>query len=136
MTDRAAAFKADIAELRISDPATTRDRLALRVGLAAMAAGVILPVTAYFLSHDTTNALQQRDALVVALLGVAMAVAGSALYLKAALAGFLRFWLVRQLHEQRTQTDRILHRMHERPEGSGVQASNPSGVLGDRGAQT
>ena len=39
---------------------------------------------------------------------LAVAVAGGALYLKGALAGFLRFWLVRDLHERRAQTDRLL----------------------------
>ena len=106
--DRIEQFKADIADLKIADPSAARDLLALRLGLLAMAAGVILPLVAYFLSHGTTNALAQRDAIVLALLGVALAVAGGALYLKGALAGFLRFWLIRDLHERRAQTDRLL----------------------------
>ena len=44
----------------------------------------------------------------LALIGVTVAVIGGALYLKGALAGFLRFWLVRDLHERRAQTDRLL----------------------------
>ncbi len=106
--DRIEQFKADLADLRITDPSTSRDHLAVRAGLAAMAAGIVLPVVAYALSHGTTNALEQRDALVVALIGIACAVVGGALYLKAALAGFLRFWLLRDLHERRAQTDRLL----------------------------
>jgi len=106
--DRIEQFKADIAELRITDPSTARDQLAVRVGLGGMALGVVLPAIAYAMSHGTTNALSQRDAIVLALAGVACAVAGGALYLKGALAGFLRFWLVRDLHERRAQTDRIV----------------------------
>jgi hypothetical protein len=106
--DRIEQFKADIAELRITDPSSSRDLLGTRVGLAAMAAGVVLPVVAYVMSHGTTNALTQRDAIILALLGVALAMVGTALYLKGALASFLRFWLVRDLHERRAQTDRIV----------------------------
>jgi hypothetical protein len=109
--ERIDQFKADIAELRISDPSTGRDQLATKAGLAAMAAGVVLPIVAYVLSHGTTNPLSQRDALVIALIGVSLAVVGGALYLKGALAGFLRFWLVRDLHERRAQTDRLLERL-------------------------
>lgn len=109
--DRIEQFKADIAELRISDPSTARDQLALRSGLAGMALGVILPVAAYGMSHGTTNALGQRDAIILALIGVSCAVTGGFLYLKGALAGFLRFWLLRDLHERRVQTDRILERL-------------------------
>ncbi len=106
--DRIEQFKADLAELKINDPSSTRDQLATRLGLAGMALGVIVPVAAYFLSHGTTNPLAQRDAIVLGLLGVALATAGGALYLKGALASFLRFWLVRDLHERRAQTDRLL----------------------------
>ncbi len=106
--DRIEQFKADLADLRISDPSTSRDQLAVRLGLGGLLLGVVLPVVAYVMSHGTTDPLAQRDALVLALIGVACAVAGGALYLKGALAGFLRFWLVRDLHERRAQTDRLL----------------------------
>ena len=109
--DRIEQFKADIADLKITDPSTSRDHLAARLGVAAMVIGVVLGVYAYSLSYgaDADNpAPQQRDAIVLALIGVTVAVAGGALYLKGALAGFLRFWLVRDLHERRAQTDRLL----------------------------
>ena len=110
-TDRIEQFEADIAELKIADPSSSRDQLAARLGVAAMVIGVGLAVYAYVLSYgaDGANpAPQQRDAIIVALIGVSVAVVGGALYLKGALAGFLRFWLVRDLHEQRAQTDRLL----------------------------
>ncbi len=109
--DRVEQFRADIADLRITDPSTSRDRLATRLGLAGLALGSALPVAAYSMSRATTDALAQRDALVLALIGVAAAVAGGSLYLKGALASFLRFWLVRDLHERRAQTDRIIEQL-------------------------
>ncbi len=116
--DRIEQFKADIAELKIADPSAHRDQLAIRLGLIAMVAGVVLPVLAYSRSMAATTDLAQRDALVIALVGVALAVVGGALYLKGALAAFLRFWLVRDLHERRAQTDRIIASL-----GAGDQAS-------------
>ena len=109
--ERIEQFKADVAELKIADPSSSRDQLAARLGLAAMVIGVGLAVYAYSLSYgaDADNpAAQQRDAIIVALIGVSVAVTGGALYLKGALAGFLRFWLLRDLHERRAQTDRLL----------------------------
>ena len=109
--DRIEQFKADIADLKISDPSSSRDQLATRLGVAAMVIGIVLGVYAYALSYgaDADNpAPQQRDAIVLALIGVAVAITGGAFYLKGALAGFLRFWLVRDLHERRAQTDRLL----------------------------
>jgi len=109
--DRIEQFKADIAELRITDPSSGRDQLATRLGVTAMVVGALLGVYAYSLSFGAEGdnpSLQQRDAIVLALIGVSLSVMGAALYLKGALAGFLRFWLVRDLHERRAQTDRIL----------------------------
>lgn len=107
-TERIEQFKAEVADMRLRDPATGRDRLLLRLGVAGMAAGVALAVVAYFLSHGTTNALQQRDAIVQALIGLTLAVAGAALFVKASLATFLRFWMARLCYEQQAQTDRLL----------------------------
>jgi hypothetical protein len=109
--DRIEQFKADIADLKITDPSSTRDQLATRLGIAAMVVGIALGVYGYTLSYGAESgnpAPQQRDAIVLALIGVTVAVCGGALYLKGALAGFLRFWLVRDLHERRAQTDRLL----------------------------
>ena len=119
--DRIEQFKADIAELKITDPSASRDQLSTRLGIAGMVLGIILGVYAYTLSYGAEGAdaaLQQNDAVVVALIGVALAVAGGALFLKGALAGFLRFWLVRDLHERRAQTDRIVESL-----GGGDQRS-------------
>ena len=107
-TERIEQFKAEVADMRLRDPATGRDRLLLRLGAAGMVGGVAVAVVAYFLSHGTTNALQQRDAIVQALIGLTLAVTGGALFVKASLATFLRFWLARLCYEQQAQTDRLL----------------------------
>ncbi len=109
--DRIEQFKADIADLKIADPSSSRDQLATRLGIAGLILGIALGVYAYSLSYgaDGPNpSLQQRDAIVLGLIGVSLVVAGGALYLKGALSSFLRFWLVRDLHERRAQTDRVL----------------------------
>ena len=105
---RVEEFKAEIADMRLRDPATGRDRQLLRLGGALLAVGVVLTVVAYFMSHGTTNPLTQRDAIILALAGVAVSLAGGALFLRYSLATFLRFWLARLIYEQQAQTDRIV----------------------------
>ena len=101
-------FKAEIAEMRLRDPATARDRQLLRLGVVLLAVGVVLTVVAYFMSHGTTNPLSQRDAIILALAGVAVSIVGGVLFLRYSLATFLRFWLARLIDEQQAQTDRIV----------------------------
>jgi hypothetical protein len=106
--DRVTEFKAEVADMRLADPALSRDRLLLKGAIALLVIGPLLGALAYGLSHSTENPLQQRDAIVVALLGVSLAVVGGAMYLRYSLAGFLRFWLARLTYEQKAQTDRVV----------------------------
>jgi len=111
---RVEQFKAEVADMRLRDPATGLDRLLLRLGVVGMVGGPVLALVAYFLSHSATGSLQQNDAIVQAILGLAITVVGAALYLKAALAGFLRFWMARLSYEQQAQGDRVTAAVKER----------------------
>lgn len=124
--DRIEQFEADIAELRITDPSSRRDHLATRLGVAGMAVGIILGLYAYSLSYGAGGgdpAPQQRDAIVLGLLAVSVTVVGVALYVKGAMSSFLRFWLVRDLHERRAQTDRVIQQLGGAEDGTEVQPS-------------
>jgi hypothetical protein len=107
-TTRVEDFKAEIADMKLRDPASGRDRQLLTLSIVLLVAGPVVAVIAYFISHGTTNQLTQRDAIIVALAGVAVTVAGGALFLRYSLAQFLRFWLARLIYEQQAQTDRIV----------------------------
>ncbi|HEX4822445.1 MAG TPA: hypothetical protein VFV00_19710 [Acidimicrobiales bacterium] len=106
--ERVEQFKEEIASMRLRDPATARDRQLFWFGVGLMIIGVLLGVYAYALSHGTTNALQQRDAIVIALIGVTVAVVGAALFVRYSIAQFLRFWLARLSYEQQASTDRVV----------------------------
>ena len=97
-------FKADIAEMRIRDPAVGRESALLWLGVAGLVAGIVVTVVAYFLSNNANSALDQNDDHIVALIGLAVTVAGAALFIRYSLASFLRFWLARLIYEQRTRT--------------------------------
>ena len=119
-SERVEQFKTEIAEMGIKDPAVARDRLLLRASVALLALGPVLGIIAYFMSHGTENPLQQRDAIVVALIGVSLSVSGGALFVRYALASFMRFWLARLCWEQQAQTDRVVNALESR--GASVDA--------------
>jgi hypothetical protein len=106
-TERIEQFKAEVADMKLRDPATGLDRLLVRLGAVGLVTGIGFGVAAWFISHGTRNPLQQRDAIVAALLGLTIAVVGAALFVKGAIAGFLRFWMARLCYEQQAQADRI-----------------------------
>ena len=106
-TERIEQFKAEVADMKLRDPATGLDRLLVKLGVVGLVAGPGFGVAAWFLAHGTRNPLQQRDAIVVAVRGLTLAVVGGALFVKGAVAGFLRFWMARLCYEQEAQADRI-----------------------------
>jgi hypothetical protein len=107
---RADRFAREVAELKIPDPAAGRAGLWLRIGIGLMGLGPLLGVSAYFLSHSTTNPLSQRDALALGLLGISGSVVGSAIFLRYSLTGFLRFWMARQSYDLAMLADRLLEK--------------------------
>lgn len=104
---RADRFVRELQSLKIPDPAAGRSGLWLRAGIALMIAGPVVALLAYFMSHGTTDPLAQRDAIVLALLGIALAVVGAALFLRYSLTNFLRFWLARQSYDIDRLADRV-----------------------------
>jgi hypothetical protein len=107
-TERIEEFKREIADMRLRDPATSRDRMLLRGGVALMVIGVGFAIAGYFGSHNTTNPLSQRDYIITALIGLSLTVAGGAVFVRYSIAQFLRFWLARLSYEQQRQTDRLI----------------------------
>ncbi|MBX6390322.1 MAG: hypothetical protein IRZ08_15230 [Frankia sp.] len=97
---RADQFRAEIATLRIRDPRARTELVLLRLGAALLVVGPLVSLIAYFVSHSTTNPLQQRDAIVIALIGVAVTIGGAAVFVRYSMAAFLRFWLARLLFDR------------------------------------
>ena len=93
--ERGDRFARDIASMRISDPSPGRHDLWLRVGLGVMAAGLLLCAFAYYRSQAAADALVQRDAITLGLMGVAATIAGATVYMRYSITKVLRFWLAR-----------------------------------------
>ena len=100
-SSRAEAFREQIAEMKIPAPNAGRDKLMARLGGLLAVLGIVLGIVGFFQSHNTDNSLTQNDALVLAVIGLSCAIVGSAVFVRYSLAGFLRLWLVRLIHEQR-----------------------------------
>ena len=110
--DRVEQFKQEIADMNLRDPRSARDRRALQFGVLLMVAAVVVEVFAYVYSSNG-NELEQRDAIVLAIAGLVVAVIGGALFIRFSVGQFLRWWLARITYEQQHQTDRIVEAVAE-----------------------
>lgn len=117
---RADRFVQELAELKIPDPAAGRGGLWLRAGVTLLILGPVLIVLGYLLSNNTSDALVQRDAIILALAGVALSIVGAALFLRYSLTGVLRYWMARQSYD--------LAQLAERLPGGADQERGEAGV--------
>lgn len=107
--DRLNAFSEEIGELKVRGASADRERLLFILGCAAIVVGVVLAVVGGFQASGTANPADQWAYIATgSLLGLALVVAGTALFVRYSFARFMRYWLVRLVHEHRTETDRLI----------------------------
>jgi hypothetical protein len=118
--DRAEQFKTEIAEMRLKTGRTNAEHLLQIVGVALMVAGIALAVGAYRASLNVTatpgsnvDVLDSNSYTPLAIAGLAISVTGGFVFLRYSLAQFLRFWLLRQVYEQRVAIDEASKRGSE-----------------------
>ena len=97
-TARADRFLAELADVK--HDSSSRNATLARLGTALMAVGVVLTIVGVALSQSSDNPLDQSTQLSLGLCGIALTVAGVAVFLRYSLAQFLRLWLLRLVHEQ------------------------------------
>jgi hypothetical protein len=108
-TDRMQAFEDEAARLKLKGTRPDTERLLFLAGALALLAGVALVILGGIQVSGTTKAVDQTSYLATGTyIGFGLLIAGAALFVRYSMAKFLRFWLVRLVHEQRSDTDRLV----------------------------
>jgi hypothetical protein len=93
--ERLDRLRDDLARVGPRDAVSTREQWLARAGAVLLALGPIWAAVEYFVSHSGHNSLQQRDAIIGALFGLTLSVAGAALFLRYSGGRLLRLWMAR-----------------------------------------
>jgi hypothetical protein len=111
-SDRSEQFKAEIAAMRLKTGRANAEHLLQILGVVLMIGGIALALGAYRASLNVTatpgtnvDLLDSNSYTPLAIAGLAISVVGGFLFLRYSLAKFLRFWLLRQVYEQRAAID-------------------------------
>jgi hypothetical protein len=107
LTPRLRQFQAEVEELRVTGGRATPERTWTIIGAIAMVAGVVLTAASWALTQGTTSTLDFASYNAMGNFGIALTVAGSAVYLVMSLKRYFRYWLIRLIYEQRDQADKI-----------------------------
>lgn len=107
--ERINEFTEEVAELHLRAGRGDRERLLLAAGSLALIAGVVLVVAGGIQASGSAVAADQWAAIATgSYIGLALLIAGAALFIRYSVGRLLRFWLVRLVHEQRSDTDRLI----------------------------
>jgi len=107
--DRVAEFAAEIESMKLKASGADGEKRLLVLGALALVAGLVLTVVGGVQVVGAEDLLNQGAFLATgAFLGIALIIAGAALFIRYSLARYLRFWLLRLVWESRANTDRIV----------------------------
>jgi hypothetical protein len=109
---RGEQFKVDIAEMKLKTARVGLENALQGIGVLLMIGGIALALGAYSASLNVTatpgsnvDVLDSNSYTPLAITGLAISVVGGFVFLRYSLAKFLRFWLLRQIYEQRVAID-------------------------------
>ncbi|MDW3219616.1 MAG: hypothetical protein R8F63_13470 [Acidimicrobiales bacterium] len=106
-------FQEHVDELKLHGGGANPERTAVRLSIVLFVVAVVMEVVAYSGSRNTSSSLEQNDFLILAILGVVVALGAVALFVRASMTRYLRYWLVRLIYEDRAGTDRIVEAIEE-----------------------
>jgi hypothetical protein len=101
-------FEEEIRRLRVKGGNAEPERKLVVLGVVAVVAGFVVAAIGIGMVRGAEDSLSQGDGLAQTILGVAIAVVGVVLWARYSLSRYLRYWLVRQIYEDRAATDRVV----------------------------
>jgi predicted metal-binding membrane protein len=112
--DRVAEFTAEIQAMKLRGSSAESERWLLVAGVVGIVAGLALTIIGGVQVMNNTAPADQRAYLATGtFLGIALLIAGAALFVRYSLARYLRFWLIRMVWESRANTDRVVAAIRE-----------------------
>ena len=101
-------FQRQVDDLKVSGGRANPERTAEIVGIVLFVVAVVIEIIAFAQSSNANDPRDQNDMVILALLGVVVGLGGVALFLRASLTRWFRYWLIRLIYEDRANTDRLV----------------------------
>jgi low affinity Fe/Cu permease len=113
--NRIEQFNADIESMRVKTSGNAAaERAGSTLGFILMVAALVVGIGSYVKAGSLNNALDQNELVILGFTCVSMAIIGAALWLRAAVLRFWRFWMLRSLYEGQAHLDEVVKAIRER----------------------
>ncbi|GJM38266.1 MAG: hypothetical protein DHS20C19_16330 [Acidimicrobiales bacterium] len=106
-------FQSQVNDLRLTGGKANPERMAIRVSVVMFVAAIGLALAAYFGSTSADNPLDQTELVILGTVCVVLAIGAAALFVRASLTRYFRYWLIRLVYEDRANTDRLIDAIKE-----------------------
>ena len=106
--ERVGRLRSGLSDLDQSVPVAARERHLRRLGVALMVIGPGWIAVEYFVSHNTRSPLQQGDATIGSLWGLALLIVGVALFLRYSGGRLWRYGIARMTYDQDILSERVV----------------------------
>lgn len=102
-------FREEIAGMQMRPPEDSSERKWLLAGMLLPLLGLLAILIAWWGASGTPYTAEQIPYLISGgLIGVGLIVVGAALFVRYSMTRYMRFWLLRMVYEERSQTDRTV----------------------------
>ena len=117
-------FKSEIEGLKLKGGSAEGESRLLAAGVILCVAGVLFAIAGAIRVASFGDSPGDQRAILAqgSFLGIALIIAGAALFIRFSLARYMRFWLIRLTYESRANTDRIVEAI-ERSGGVGGRST-------------
>lgn len=107
--DRIEEFKSEVADMRIRPPEDSAERVWLIAGIVLPLLGLVAIFVGWWGASGTAYPAEQLPYVISGgILGLGLIIAGAALFVRYSMTRYMRFWLLRMVYEERSQTDRTV----------------------------
>lgn len=114
-SERLEAFRSEVADVKVggANPAKW-ERVGAILGPILALVGLVLALVAYTRAQNATEFETIHRQQVFAATAIIVTIIGAVMWLRVSITRHQRWWMIRQIHEQREQTDRIIAALTDR----------------------
>ncbi len=118
LTPRLEEFRKEVDGLALTGGAANPERTGSTAGIVLFVVGLAVAAIGALTSRGDTGAgdatamlseiVSSNNGIIVVALGLTLAIVGGMIWLRNSLTRYLRYWLVRLIYEDRSNTDRLI----------------------------
>lgn len=97
-------FEAEVAGLRLKGGSIDRERQLTTSGIVMAVLGAVLALGMVILSSSAADSRDSLTYVSIGILGLILALIGMVVWLRYSLTGYLRYWLLRLVYEERNRS--------------------------------